>query len=180
MSTFTAIVILGILMILGGVSLMATPLITFMSSGCYIIILFFIWGLFGLFRGIAEKRYNKEFFLSILSLILGIIGLVVPGAVAMTNSVLLYFAACWFILHGVMAIVNAIRSREEAGTGFMVIGVILGVLELIMAVYSVAHPAVLILSLGFLTAFYFIESGANVIFIGSAYAKAVALARRAV
>ena len=74
---------------------------------------------------------------------------------------------------------NAIQNKE-AGTGFMVVGVILGVLELIMAVYSIAHPAVLVVSLGLLAALYFIENGANMIFIGSAYAKATALARRAV
>ena len=172
--------VMGVLTMLGGFAMLATPVLNFMGVGFCIIMLFFVNGTVGIVRGFLEKRFDRGFLFAVLSLLLGIIGLSVPGAVAMTNSVLLYFAACWFILHGVMAIVNAIRSREEAGTGFMVIGVILGVLELIMAVYSVAHPAVLILSLGFLTAFYFIESGANMIFIGSAYAKAVALARRAV
>lgn len=179
MSTFTSVVILGVLMILGGISLMATPLITFMSSGVFIIVLFFIWGLFGIIRGISEKRYDKEFFFAILSLILGIVGLCVPNAVAMTNSVLLYLAAAWFILHGVLGILNAIQSKEEAGTGFMILGIILGVLELILAIYSIAHPAVLVIQLGLLVAFYFIESGLHMIFVGSAYAKAVALGRRA-
>jgi NADH dehydrogenase/NADH:ubiquinone oxidoreductase subunit G len=54
-----------------------------------------------------------------------------------------------------------------------------GVLELILAIYSIAHPAVLVIQLGLLVAFYFIESGLHMIFVGSAYAKAVALGRRA-
>ena len=83
MSGFTAIVILGVLMILGGLALMATPLITFIGSGYFIIFLFFMLGIYGVIKGISDKRYNRDFFLSILSLVLGVIGLAVPGAAAM-------------------------------------------------------------------------------------------------
>ena len=179
MTSFTMIVIMGVLMILGGISMLATPLLNFISAGYLVIILFFVWGIFGIARGISEKSYDKKFFFAILSLILGIVGLCVPNAVAMTNSVLLYLAAAFFILHGVLGILNAIQSKEEAGTGFMILGIILGVLELILAIYSIAHPAVLVIQLGLLVAFYFIESGLHMIFVGSAYAKAVALGRRA-
>ena len=172
MSTFTMIVILGILTILGGISLMATPLLTFISAGYYIIILFFIWGIIGIARGIAEKRYNKDFFFSILSLILGIVGLVVPGAAAMNNSVLLYLAAGWFIIHGVLSIITAIGSRQKGdGAGLMILGIVLGVLELIMGIYSIAHPAMLAVSLGFLIGAYFIESGVSTILVGAAVCK---------
>ncbi len=171
MSNFTAIVILGVLMILTGLSLMTTPLLTFMSSGVFIVILFFIWGLVGLIRGIAEKRYNKEFFLSILALVLGIIGLLVPGAIEMTNSVLLYFAGAWFILHGILSIIEAVQNKKETGTGRMVLGIILGVLEVIMAVYSIAHPALLAINVGILIGFYFVESGVSTIIKGAAVSK---------
>ena len=168
MSAFTLIVILGVLMILGGVSLLATPLMSFISAGYCIIILFFISGIFGIIRGFQEKRYDKDFFFSILSLILGIVGIVVPGAAAMNNYVMLYLAAGWFILHGVLSIVNAIRGKEEHGTGYMVLGIILGALELIMGVFSIIYPGTLAVSLGFLVGFYYIESGFNVIAMGSA------------
>lgn len=89
----------------------------------------------------------------------------------MNSFALLYMAAGWYLLHGVMGIVNVIQLRRELGTGLTVLGVILAVLELIMAIYSVAHPAVLALTLGFLVAFYFIESGANLIFAGSVLSR---------
>ena len=171
--------VMGILTLISGFTMLATPVQNFMSTGYFIIMLFFIHGIVGLVRGFLEKRFDKSFFFAILSLILGIVGLCVPNAVAMTNSVLLYLAAAWFILHGVLGILNAIQSKEEAGTGFMILGIILGVLELILAIYSIAHPAVLVIQLGLLVAFYFIESGLHMIFVGSAYAKAVALGRRA-
>ena len=168
MSTFTYIVIMSVLMILGGIALMTTPLITFMSAGYFIIIMFFFWGIFGIVRGIIEKNYDKKFFFSILSLILGIAGFVVPGAAAMNNFVLLYLAACWFVIHGILTIIDAIDGKKQGGdTLFMVLGIILGILELCMGVYSVAHPGVLAISLGFLIGFYFIESGVNMIIVGS-------------
>ena len=170
--------ILGILMILGGVFMLATPIETFASLGYCIILLFFLNGILGIARGFIEKQFEKGFFLSILSLILGVVGLVVPGAVELSNSILLYLAAGWFIIHGVMSIINAIQYRQMTGTGFMVMEIILGVLEVILGGYSFAHPAMLAISLGLLVGFYFIESGVNLIFIGSSYSKAVEFAKR--
>ena len=167
--TFSMIVILGVLMILGGLSLLSTPLINFISSGYYIVILFFILGIVGIVRGISEKRYDKHFIFSILSLILGIVGLVVPGAVAMNNFILLYLAAGWFLVHAIFTIIDAIAGRRNGGdTLTMVLGVALGVLELILAIYSIAHPAILAVSLGLLIGFYFIESGVSMIIIAKA------------
>ena len=171
--------VMGILTIIGGISMLATPMLTFISAGYWIVMLFFITGVIGVVRGFIEKRYDRGFFFAILSLVMGIIGLTVPGVVELNNSILLYLAACWFLLHGVLSIVNALQNGKEAGSGFKMVGILLGVLELILGVYSIAHPAVLAVSLGLLTGFYFVESGANLIFIGSAYSRAVALARRA-
>ena len=170
--------VMGILTIIGGLGMLFTPLLTFLSVGPCIIILFFLNGVLGIVQAISEKRYDKEFYLAIASLILGILGCVIPGAAAMNNSILLYMAGIWFFAHGIMTIVKAFESKKKnAGTGVVVLGVVLGVLELLMAAYSVAHPAVLALSLGILIGLYFIESGANMIFIGNAFSEAVAAGR---
>ena len=167
MSTFTLIVIMSVLMIIGGFALMATPLITFISAGYFIITLFFIYGIFGVIRGISEKRYNKEFIFAAVSLVLGLIGLFVPGAAAMSNYVLLYMAACWFFIHGILTIVSAVENKKSgAETGAVVLGVILGVLELITAVYSAIHPSVMAVSFGILIGLYFVESGIDAIVVG--------------
>ena len=171
MSTFTVIVILGFLMIIGGVSMAATPLITFMSAGCFIIVLFFLAGITGIIRAVQEKRYDKEFVFAILSLIMGIAGFVIPGAANMTNFVLLYMAAAWLFIHGILSIIAAVGNKKENGTFLMIIGVLLGVLELGLCVYSVAHPAVLAVNLGILIGLYYIEHGISTIIIGSAVCK---------
>ncbi|MER2057139.1 MAG: DUF308 domain-containing protein, partial [Clostridia bacterium] len=163
--------------IIGGISMLATPLLTYLGVGPCIIMLFFINGIVGIVHGIFEKRFDKHFFLAILSLILGIIGVTVPGIAAMNNSILLYMAAGWFILHGVLTIINSIASRSEGG--IKILNIVLGVLEIILGVYSIAHPAVMAVSLGILISFYFIESGINMILIGSGYSMALAAANAA-
>ena len=168
MTSFTMIVIMGVLMILGGISMLATPLLNFISAGYLVIILFFVWGIFGIARGISEKSYDKKFFFAILSLILGIVGLIMPNAAAMTHDfILLYLAAGWFIVHGILSIVTAIQSKkEDADTSTVVLCVVLGVLELIIGIYSFVHPAMMAVALGILIGIYFIEAGINVIVIG--------------
>ncbi len=169
MTSFTLIVIIGVLMILGGISLLATPILNFIGAGYFIIILFFFWGIFGIIQGISEQRYDKNFFFSVLSLILGIIGVAVPSIAEMNNSILLYIAGGWFLIHGVMSVIDAIGSKKKGADTFTwVIGILLGVLELIMAIYSIAHPAILAVSIGLLIGFYYIESGLNLIAQGKA------------
>ena len=85
MSIYTLIVIIGTLMIIGGISLAATPLMTFVTAGYFIIILFFVAGIIGIVRAVHEKRYDRSFIFSILSLVLGMAGLVTPGAAAIAR-----------------------------------------------------------------------------------------------
>ena len=178
MSIYTLIVIIGTLMIIGGISLAATPLMTFVTAGYFIIILFFVAGIIGIIRAVHEKRYDRSFIFSILSLVLGMAGLVTPGAAAMNNFTLLYMAATWLFVHGVMTIIAAVDSKDKgAGKIQVIFGVVIGVLELIMCILSVIYPMMLAFSLGILVGFYFIESGANMIFVGSNISKAAAIAR---
>ena len=172
-------IIMGILMIIGGVSLMATPLSTFMSIGYYIVILFFVSGIMGIVRGVVRKDFGLEFIFAICSLLLGIAGLAIPGVAVMNNFIILYMSAFWFLVRGILSIITAIRSRKMgAGTEVLVLGIILGVLELIMGIYSFAHPLALAVTLGFLTGFYFIESGINMICLGYVSSKLQQLAER--
>ncbi len=155
-------------MIICGFSLMATPLITFLGAGYYILILFFVFGIFGVIRGISTKTFGVDFAFSILSLILGIAGFCMPGAVLMTDFTLLYFAAGWFLVHGIVTLVASIGAKSEViGGARKALGIILGILEIIIAVYSMAHPVVLAFTIGVLIGFYFIESGFNLIIVSA-------------
>lgn len=163
-------IILGVLLIIGGISLMFTPLATFLGVGYFVIILFFVLGIFGIIRAIMDKKFGLEFAFSILSLILGILGLVIPGTAAMNNFIILFFAAAWFLVHGVMTIIKSIGGKKlGVSTGMVVLGVILGVLELVLGIYSIAHPFVLAFAIGILIGFYFIEAGINLIVVSGGF-----------
>ena len=162
-------IILGIIMVVCGFSLMCTPLITFLGAGYYIVALFFIFGVFGVIRGFSTKNFGLDFVFSILSLIFGIVGIAKPGAVLLTDFTLLYFAAAWFLFRGIVTFAAAIGADKEVLGGWRkALCIILGILEIALAIYSIAHPIILALTIGFLIGFYFIESGFNLIFVASA------------
>lgn len=59
----------------------------------------------------------------------------------MNSFMLLYLAAAWLFIHGVITIIAAVGSRNKgAGMIAVMIGVVLSVLELIMCVCSVIYP----------------------------------------
>ena len=79
-------IILGVLQIIAEIWMFSTPLTTFTSYGYLIIVLFFVTGIFGVVNAIQEKKYGNNFFFSILSLILGFLGMVIPGVAVMTQT----------------------------------------------------------------------------------------------
>lgn len=161
-------IIIGVLTIICGISLMCTPLMTFLSTGVFIIILFFVHGVVGIIRAIIDKQYGRKFVFAILSLILGILGLVIPGAAAMNNSIMLYMVAFWLVIRGVLTIIAAIDSKKAgATTGMVFLGILLGILDIVLGIFSLVHPLVLAIGLGILIGLYFIESGVNMIVMGT-------------
>ena len=170
-------VILGIILICGGFSFIFTPLASLLSVGHFIIILFFISGIYNIIRGIKEKSYGFDFIFGVLSVILGIVLLFIPDAtpsavatdVAMVSSTfILYVAAGWFMLKGILTIVGSVKAKKlGADTGTVVCGIILGILEIGLTAYSILHPLVLAVAIAWLLGFYFIETGINIIAIAS-------------
>ena len=65
--TLIFVLIIGILMLICGVSCMCTPLVTFMDAGYFIVIMVAVYGVIGIVRAIAEKHFGAGFVFSILS-----------------------------------------------------------------------------------------------------------------
>ena len=163
-------VVLGVILIIGGVSIMFTPLSSFLGMGYFIIILFFISGIFGLVRGISKKQYGLDFWTSIVALILGVIGLFMPGDASLaTDQIILFLAAGWFVVHGTVSIFGAIKlKRVGASGGAVALGIILGVLEVFLGLYSCFHPLLLAIAIGWLIGIFFIETGLSMMVLGTA------------
>ena len=114
-------VILGILMILCGVSCMFTPLSTFISTGYFIVILMAVFGITGLVWSITKKKYGTTFIFSILSIILSIVLLFFPNLMLLADGVLVYLTAAWFVIQGIVSIVTSVTFTRVLGSGMWVL-----------------------------------------------------------
>ena len=135
-------VIIGILMLICGVSCMCTPLVTFMDAGYFIVIMVAVYGVIGIVRAIAEKHFGAGFVFSILSVIFGVTVLFFP----------------------IISVISAIQIKKATGSKLWILQLIFGILGVILGCYSFFHPALVAVSIGFLIGFYFIETGFAMLF----------------
>ena len=161
-------IILGILLIVGGFSCMFTPLLTLMNTGFFVVILITIFGVVGIVRAIADKRFGINFVFSILSVLLGIVMLVFPNSLLFAEGMMLILTAIWFIMMGIVSIVNAITLTRKTGSGLWVLQLIFGILAVLIGIYAFFQPMLMALTLGVLIGIFFIEVGFTLIFTGAA------------
>jgi uncharacterized membrane protein HdeD (DUF308 family) len=105
-------VILGVLLVIGGFSLMFTPLATFLATGYILGILLLVYGIAGIIRCISHKADALEWILNILAVIVGLIALFRPGSTLVFDSLILVIIACWFLVQGVVQIVLAFKEKS--------------------------------------------------------------------
>lgn len=161
-------IILGVLMAICGFCCIFTPLLTFMDMTYFIVIMAAVYGVVGIVRAIKYKRYGLSFAFSILSLIFAIALLCLPNLMVLTDAVLIYMVAAWLVMMGVVSIVTSIRVTKKTGSSIWIFQLIIGILGVLLGIYSFFHPAVIAVSLGFLVGFWFIETGFAMIFGGIA------------
>ncbi|MCI8484912.1 MAG: hypothetical protein HFH41_11325 [Lachnospiraceae bacterium] len=156
-------IILGVLMAICGVSCICTPLMTFLEAGYFLVILLLVYGIGAIIRAVMEKKYGIDFLFGILSVILGIVIMVVPGLKLATDGMLVYIMASWFLLQGVVGIFLAFkRKKADQGKGW-IWTLILGILGVLIGIYSLVHPMVMAFTFGILVGVYFMESGISMI-----------------
>lgn len=161
-------IILGVLLVAGGFSCIFTPLLTFMNTGYFVVILIFVFGVVGIINAIAAKRFGVNFAFSILSVLLGIVMLSFPESLLFAESVMLIMTAVWFVIMGIVTIVNSVTISKAAGSGIWVLQLILGILAVIVGVGSIIEPLRLAVTLGVLIGIDFIEAGFTLMFTGIA------------
>ncbi|MBQ6336216.1 MAG: DUF308 domain-containing protein [Ruminococcus sp.] len=159
-------IILGILMVMGGFSCIFTPLLTFMQTGYFVVILILAFGIIGIIRAIVEKRFGVNFVFSILSVILGIVMLAFPGSLLLAEGVMLIMTAIWFVLMGIVTIINAVTVTKKTGSKIWILQLIFGILAVLVGIYSFFQPMLMALSLGTLVGIFFIETGFTLMFSG--------------
>ena len=146
---------------------MFTPLRTFLASGYAPMVLLPVYGVVGIVKAIARKEYEVNFAFSIISVIAGLVMVFMPGLQLMADGIFIYMMAGWFILQGVVSIVLSMKFKGVAGGKKWIWGLVLGILGIILGLYSIFHPVLLALTTGILIGVYFVVSGMNMIFLSS-------------
>ena len=166
MKVFT--IILGVIVAICGFSCMFTPVMTFLEAGYFLAILLLVYGIAAIIKAVVEKTYGLPLVFGILSTILGIVILVVPGLVLMTDGMLIYMMAFWFLAQGAMGIVMSFQKKKLAEGKSWIWILVLGILAVLLGIYSLVHPSILVFTFGFLVGMYFIECGINMIVMATA------------
>ena len=158
-------VILGVLLIIGGFSCMFTPLATFLSTGYFLGIMMLVYGVGGIIRAVSHKADVLEWILNILAVIVGLIALFRPGSTLIFDSMILVIIACWFVVQGVIQIVLSFKAKSVVKGWYW--GLIVGILGILVGIYSWFHPVLTAVTAGILIGLYFVESGISLIALGA-------------
>lgn len=161
-------IIFGILMIIGGVYCIITPIDTFSALGWIAGVAVIIAGVSAIFRYAAGKAGR-----SIWELIGGIVGILVGAFITInsfaqfaTNMVIAYAAALWLIIYGVCGISEALSLKkanqkipDEFRTASWLVVMILSVLTAVLGVVCVFQPMITFFSVGLLIGVSILISG---------------------
>lgn len=161
MKVFT--IILGIIMAICGISCVCTPVLTFMETGYFLVILLLVYGIAAVVKAIMDKKYGLPFLFGLLSIILAIVIMVVPGLKLLTEGMLVYIMAVWFLLQGVVGIFISLKQKKAADNKGWIWNLILGIIGVLVGIYSLVHPLLMAFTVGILVGVYFMESGISMI-----------------
>lgn len=161
-------IILSILLIIGGVVCMVTPVATFSTLGWLAGFAIIISGFSAVFRYASGKEGR-----SVWELVGGIAGILFGGFIVInafaqfaTNMVIAYAAALWLLIYGVTGIAEALKLRKlnkelpnELRTAGWLVVMILGVATAVIGVICVFQPMITMFSVGLLIGVSILISG---------------------
>ena len=155
--------ILGILLIICGVCCAFTPLATLAAAGYFIAIVLIVSGVCGIIVGVKFKVFGLNFAVSILAVVLGVIAVARPGGIETIDKVLIYLFAIWLLARGCSSVALSLKARKLPFGNEWIWGLIIGIVSIVLGIYSFIHPVVPAIAIGLLIAFYFIEEGIDII-----------------
>ena len=85
------------------------------------------------------------------------------GLKLMTDGMLIYIMAAWFLLQGIVGIIVSLKQKKVVEGKGWIWTLILGILGVLLGLYSLVHPMLLAFTFGILVGMYFIESGISMI-----------------
>ena len=172
------VILMGLLMVVGGVYCLFTPVTTFLTTGYIVGVIIFCDAIGNIIAWFNAKKYVEisGWYLAnaIISLIFGIIIMLSIGMQFAVDMFIVYAVAVWVIMTGISRISMAIRMKQlmnklpKIFNNKKWLGILLfGILMVLFGILCVFKPIVLSSVLGVLIAWFIIFAGASLITLGS-------------
>ena len=159
-------IICGVLLMIGGFSCMFRPAATFFNTGYFMTILLLVYGVIGIVNVIKKEAHPLQLAVDIPAVIVGVLAIFRPGTTLLFDGFMVYLFAAWFVLQGIISIYVSYSARSFKKGWFW--GLLLGIIGVILGVYSFFHPMVSVVSIGFLVGFYLVQAGLDMIVLAAA------------
>ena len=172
------VILMGLLMVIGGVYCLFTPVTTFLATGYVVGVIIFCDAIGNIVAWVNAKTYVEVsgWYLAnaIISLIFGIVVIVSLRMQIAVDMFIVYAIAIWVIILGISRISLAIRMKKlieklpkvfkNNKWGYVLA---LGILMVIFGLLCMIRPVVLSSMLGVFIALIMIFAGASLITLGS-------------
>lgn len=159
-------IICGILLMMTGFICMMRPGQTFFQTGYFMVILLMVFGIIGLVNVFKRRAHPISLCAHIPAIILGVFSLFRPGTSLIFDGIMIYLFACWFLLQGAISIYVSYRLRSVRKGWFL--GALMGILAIILGIYSFLHPMIPVIGIGLLIGAYMIQAGLDMIVMATA------------
>ncbi len=163
-------IITGILTAILGFVAFGMPLRVFLGLGWLLGALILINGVETIIGAFSGKKDIWQCILGIIIAIGGGIILFNTVSRVMTDAILAYLAGMVIIAYGISAIVSGCKGWSKSKT-MSILGIIVGVLSVLAGLFSVMHPVITMISLGYIIAFNVIMQGVNMVIMAFALDK---------
>jgi uncharacterized membrane protein HdeD (DUF308 family) len=116
----------------------------------------------GVIRAVTKRDLDTiNVVTSVLALIVGVIAIVKPGSTLALDAVILGCIAAWFLVEGCARMVMAWKVKDFNKNWIWLFRI--GVLGVILGVYSLVHPMAAVITAGLLIGFSFMQTGFNML-----------------
>lgn len=165
---------IGVLLILGGVSCIATPAMTYIALA-WVAGISMVADAIGNIATWQSKKKERmadgwDLFGAILSLLFGVALIVSTAAQVLTAVIVAYIVAFWILVKGVVRIIASLRIRRiRKAWGATLPGrswgkiLALGILMTVCGILCLIYPGILMIAIGVFVGISILSSGVNLI-----------------
>ena len=159
-------IIVGIILVIGGISCFASPAATFFSIGFLVGILLLISGINQITSFFPRSSGSSvwELIGGILTVVVSVLLIISVPAQIITDVALIYIFAAWILISGIIRIFTTAKFKPP----YWGLGVAVGILSIILGVYSFLHPIITAFALGILIGLWVVTYGFSIIMLGIA------------